>query len=279
MPEGDTIFRAARTLHRALTGRMVVRFESVFPALMRVHEDWPITGRTVVDVKARGKHLLMTFSGDLVLHTHMKMSGSWHIYRPGERWQRPARDMRIVVGTDAFVAVGFNVPVAELMTSRELARHHQIAALGPDPLDQSCQHDEVIRRMRTHHHEAIGDVLLNQRVLAGLGNVLKSETLFAAGIYPFARIDDLDDLTLGRLIDVARRLLEVNTAEGNYRAPQRHRRTTGRMNPAEPRWVYSRGGKPCRRCGALIESRKGGDDARVTYWCPRCQRASPVNCR
>ena len=134
MPEGDTIFRAARTLHRALAGSPVTRFESAFPALNRIDDDRPLAGRTIESVAARGKHLLMTFSGDLVLRTHMRMHGSWHIYRSGERWQRPARDMRIVVETARFVAVGFNVPVAEFLSGRELSRHPQLGALGPDLL-------------------------------------------------------------------------------------------------------------------------------------------------
>src|SRR5215216_988365 len=121
MPEGDTIFRAARTLHRALAGRDVVRFESVLPALTRVHEDTPVTGRRVESVAAAGKHVLMRFSGDLVLRTHMRMNGSWHIYRPGERWRRPRRDMRLVVATAEYEAVAFNVPVAEFLQGRALA--------------------------------------------------------------------------------------------------------------------------------------------------------------
>src|SRR5215212_9553540 len=120
MPEGDTILRAAQALHRTLAGRVVTRFESVYPALTRINEDHPIVGRTLESVTARGKHLLMAFSGDLVLRTHMRMNGSWHLYRTGARWQRPARDMRIIVGTDHAVAVGFNVPVAEFLTHREL---------------------------------------------------------------------------------------------------------------------------------------------------------------
>src|SRR6478736_2152729 len=134
MPEGDTIFRAARTLHRALAGQEVVRFESVLPALTRVHDDSPVTGRVVESVTAAGKHLLMRFSGGLLLRTHMRMNGSWHIYRPGERWQRPARDMRVLVATGDFVAVGFNVPVAEFLTARNLLRHKELQALGPDLL-------------------------------------------------------------------------------------------------------------------------------------------------
>src|SRR6266850_7631169 len=115
MPEGDTIFRAARTLHRVLAGKVVTRFESVFPAITRVADDHPIVGRTIESVTARGKHLLMTFSPDLVLHTHMRMNGSWHLYRPGERWQRPRCDMRLLVATRGFEAIGFNVPVAEFL--------------------------------------------------------------------------------------------------------------------------------------------------------------------
>src|SRR6185503_8652309 len=137
MPEGDTIFRTARTLHRALAGHVVTRFESVFPRLTRIHEDHPITGRTVQSVTSRGKHLLMAFSGDLTLHTHMRMNGSWHIYRAGERWQRPLRDMRIVVGTEQFVAVAFTVQVAELLSPRELERHPQLRQLGPDLTDST----------------------------------------------------------------------------------------------------------------------------------------------
>src|SRR5262245_38844078 len=126
MPEGDTIFRAARTLHRVFAGKTVTRFESVFPALTRVHSDHPVIGRTVVAVFARGKHLLVTFSGnagdpgDLVLRTHMRMNGSWHVYPVGVKWQKPAADMRVLFGTNEAVAVGFNVPVAEFLTARQL---------------------------------------------------------------------------------------------------------------------------------------------------------------
>src|SRR5947199_1336324 len=135
MPEGDTIFRAAATLHRVLAGHVVVRFESVLPALTRVDEDHPVAGRTIDSVSSRGKHLLITFSGDLILHTHMRMNGSWHLYRVGERWQRPRRDLRLLLATDAIVAVGFNVPVAELLSGRDLARHPELRAIGPDLLD------------------------------------------------------------------------------------------------------------------------------------------------
>src|SRR6476659_1400889 len=142
MPEGDTIFRAARTLHRALAGKVVTRFESAYPALTRVADDRPIVGRVIENVTARGKHLLLTVSGGLTLHTHMRMNGSWHIYRPGERWQRPARDMRIVIGTEDYVAVAFTVPVAEFHTSRSLTRDNELRLMGPDLLGPTFDLDE-----------------------------------------------------------------------------------------------------------------------------------------
>ena len=145
MPEGDTIYRAAATLHRALAGRSVVRFESVFPALTRVHDDHPLTAMTVERVESVGKHVLMHFSGGLVLRTHMRMNGSWHIYRPGERWQRSARDMRVLVATSEFEAVGFNIPVAEFITERDLAKHQVLARLGTRPARRA------IRSRRSGH--------------------------------------------------------------------------------------------------------------------------------
>src|SRR6188768_2560500 len=178
MPEGDTIFRAARTLHKALGGQQVTRFESVFPGVNRIADDHPIVGRTVESVVSRGKHVLMAFSGDLILHTHMRMNGSWHIYRPGERWQRPRNQMRVLVATTDYVAVGFDVPVAELLTSRELARHTDFQRIGPDLADSSFDRDEAARRIRARGADPIHEVLLEQRVMSGIGNVLKSEVLF-----------------------------------------------------------------------------------------------------
>ena len=186
MPEGDTIFRAARTLNSALAGEMIVAFESVLPALTRVHDDTPLTGRTIERVVAAGKHLLMHFSGGLVLRTHMRMNGSWHIYRAGERWQRSRGDMRIVIATRDFVAVAFNVPIAEMIPARDLARHRELRQLGPDLLGPEFDAGEALGRLRARPDAAIADALLNQRVLAGIGNVYKSEILFVCRINPFA---------------------------------------------------------------------------------------------
>ena len=271
MPEGDTIFRAARTLHRALAGRTVTEFESVYPALTRVDVDAPIVGRTVEEVTARGKHLLMQFSGDLLLHTHMRMSGSWHVYKPGERWRAPHSHMRIIVGTGAYVAVAFDVPVAEFLTREALARHEVLQSLGPDLADPAFDRDEVRRRMAAHGAEPLHEVLLNQRVLAGIGNELKSEVLFLTRLNPFARTDSLDEAHFTRLMDVSLRLMSMNIIESAVLGPVVGRRTTGSLDRRASVYVYGRAGKPCRRCGTAIKLSKAGLDARLTYWCPRCQ--------
>lgn len=272
MPEGDTIFRAAATRHRVLAGKVVTRFESAFPALTRIDDDHPIAGRTIESVTARGKHLLITFSGDLILHTHMRMNGSWHIYRPEDRWQRPARDMRILIATADAVAVGFNVPIAELLSGRDMARHRQLQALGPDLLGAAFDHDEALKRLREHPRDAIADALVNQRVLSGIGNVFKSEILFVARIDPFTPVADLTDAALNGILDISLTQLCTSAADRSRTLmPARGRRTTGSLHPSKGLWVYSRGGQPCRACETTIQATKTGVDARITYWCPRCQ--------
>jgi endonuclease-8 len=287
VPEGDTIHRAAATLNRALAGHRVVRFESVLPALTRVHVDHPLTAMTVDRVQSAGKHILMYFghgvpgqhgaashaNGGLVLRTHMRMSGSWHIYRPSERWRRNARDMRIVVATADFVAVGFNIPVAEFVKASDLARHAPIASLGPDALAETFDPADAVRRLRSRPEAVIADALLNQRLLAGLGNVLKCEVLFECGVDPFTNVADVSDGRLHAIAAAGRRLLQANVvgASQALRPDTLTRRTTGRDNPAERLWVYGRAGLPCRRCGTAIAIRKHGPDARLTYWCPSCQ--------
>lgn len=272
MPEGDTIFRAARTLHAALAGKTVTRFTSDYPALTRIDEDAPLAGRTVARVHARGKHLLMEFSDGLTLRTHMRMHGSWHIYRPGEAWQLPRRDARIVIETADFVAVGFNVPIAEFLDDRQRARQEDLRLIGPDLLGDTFDEQEALRRLRGRGAQPIEQALLNQRVVAGIGNVYKSEVLFLERVHPDTPVSAISDDTLLAILRTARKLLKVNVADATseivtYRGL---RRTTGRTDPAERLWVYGRGGQPCRRCGARIAYKKTGPDARGTYWCPAC---------
>jgi endonuclease VIII len=268
MPEGDTIFRAARTLHRALAGHVVTRFDTAYAPLARVHDDTPITGRTIDAVEAHGKHLVVLFSGNLALRTHMRMHGSWHIYRPGERWQRPPREMRIVVGTADFVAVAFNVPDAEFERGGDVGARDAIATLGPDLLDPAFDAAEAVRRLQARGTMTIAEALLDQRALAGIGNVFKSEVLFEGGVEPFAAVSTIAADRLAALVAIARRQLAANVAPSHG---GHGRRTTGRLAPSEGLWVYGRGGRPCRRCSTPISFAKQGIGARPTYWCPRCQ--------
>jgi endonuclease-8 len=275
MPEGDTIFRSARALHQALSGRQVTLFETAYAPLASVDDQTPLTGRTIEQVESRGKWLLIHFSGDLILATHMLMSGSWHIYRVGERWKRARSHMRIVLGTADFLAVAFNVPVARFHTARTLERFAGVAGLGPDLLGNSFAVDEASTRLLEHGREEVGNVLLNQRVMAGIGNVFKSEICFACGVNPFRRIESLRAQEVECLLATARRFLAANVADGSGDAIVTYtgaRRTTGSSNPAARLWVYRRAGSSCRRCGATILMRKQGLGARSTYWCPDCQR-------
>jgi endonuclease-8 len=319
MPEGDTIFRAARTLHRALAGGKVIRFETQYAHVARVHDDAPITGRSIEKIEARGKHLLMFFSaigtrdsadadrlvqphdrassaggresqpdspvarastrlrdleGPVVLRTHMLMSGSWHIYRTGEAWQRSPTTARVVLGTAAFVGVGFNVPIAELVPAGALDKDAAIAGLGPDVLSPDFDADEATTRLAGSVRPTVAEALLQQQAVAGIGNVYKSELLFLARLWPFQPPAQVTPAQWTRLLTDARVLLEANvldSADTGVITWRGMRRTTGRANPAQRLYVYGRHGRPCRRCGTPIRMRHHGEHNRSTYWCPRCQ--------
>ena len=276
MPEGDTIFRSARALQQALAGRVVTNFETAYAQLHQVHDQTPVTGRTIEKVESQGKWLLIHFSGDLILATHMLMSGSWHIYRAGEKWKRARSHMRVVLGTAEFVGVGFNVPIARFHTARSLERFAGVAGLGPDLLGEDFAKDQARERLLAQGNEEIGNVLLNQRVMSGIGNVFKSEICFACGVHPFRMVSSLRKPEVDCLLDTARRYLAANVAAGAGDGIVTYtglRRTTGKSNPAQRLWVYRRAGEECRRCGTKILTRKQGLGARSTFWCPECQKS------
>jgi len=277
VPEGDTIFRAASTLQRALAGQPVTEFSSVFPKLNRVEEDSGVVGRSVESAEARGKWLLMRFSGDLILLTHMLMNGSWHIYRPGERWKRRHDDMRIVIGTPKMMAVAFTIQVAEFHTAASLARRRVFNQLGPSLLAEEFDVASAAARLRLQPDAEVGTALLAQSVMAGIGNVYKSEVCFACGVNPFRWVSSLSVAETVCLMATARKFLQMNVTTSSGERIVTYtgmRRTTRRADPAEALWVYARRGDPCRKCGALVESRKQGMDARTTFWCPVCQPAA-----
>jgi endonuclease-8 len=276
MPEGDTIFRTARSIGRALIGKPVTVFRTTFPLLMRFNDDAPIAGQSVDRVEARGKWMLIHFSGGGILASHLLMNGRWHIYRHGERWQLPRFHMRIVIENDQYQAVGFRVPVAEMHTARSLERNTRIPRPNSDLLSEDFDAEAAAERLMARPQEAIADALLDQSVLAGVGNVFKSEICFVNGLHPFRAVGTLTREEATVTIASARRLLRANVLEDSgdmivtFRGQQR--RTTHASDPGESLWVYGRHGGPCRRCGEAIRRRIQGDDARVTFWCPRCQR-------
>jgi endonuclease-8 len=267
MPEGDTIFRTAVVLRRALVGGVVRRaVAQPGPGLVRVPDLSVLVGAGVASVEARGKHLLIGFSGGRWLRTHMRMRGSWHRYRPGEPWRLPVRRAVCVLETDAAVAVCFDAPVVELLTDAELARHAGLRSLGPDLLASEPDVEEAVRRLRERAAVPLGEALLDQRAAAGIGNAIKSEALFMERLDPWAPVRAFSDAQLRGALGRASALLAANTGGGR-------RVTTGSRSPGESLWVYRRTGRPCRRCGTLIRSRRQGEQARTTYWCPSCQQA------
>jgi endonuclease-8 len=275
VPEGDTIYRSARALGRALTGKTVTRFESGYAQLVQADDQLPFAGQTVTLVEARGKWLLMHFSAGSVLATHMLMTGSWHIYRPGERWQAPRRDLRVLLETEDFVAVGFRIPLAKIHTEASLARDLRIPPPAADLLRAEFAPAQALARLTEEGREELANALLNQRLLAGVGNVFKSEICFLLGLSPFALLGSLSETQLQAVVAMAQKLLAANVLEDSgdriVTFQGRRRRTTNASDPKENLWVYGRTGEPCRKCGEPIRRCLQGPDARSTYWCPRCQ--------
>lgn len=262
MPEGDTIWRAARALDAALAGRTLTGFSSSLPAVAATARRFGLVGRPVAGVEAKGKHLLVRFGGGTVLHTHQGMTGSWHLYRRGSRWRQAPDLARVVLEAGEIVAVCFRAPRVELLPAAEAARHEVLVRLGPDVMAEGFDAAEARARLRAAGDLPIGAALLDQSRVAGVGNVYKSEALFLCGLSPFTPASRLDDRALDRLVATARRQMRWNLDAVS-------RRTTHLA--AARHWVYRRSGQPCLRCGATIERRVQGDPPRSTYFCPRCQ--------
>src|SRR3954447_21494118 len=258
MPEGDTLRRTAAGLAPHLVGKTVTAARAPTGAAQVER----IVGATIESVEAAGKNLLIRFDNGLELRTHLRMNGSWHRYRPGERWQLPASRARLVIEVPGAVAVCFDAPVVELFDARAEAIHPTLARLGPDLLadDWDEVHEAEARRRLGDPARAsmtVSAALLDQRALAGIGNIWRNETLFHERVDPWTPVRDLDDATLDRLIHRARTLLRASV-----------RGVPGRM----PMNVYGRSGRPCRRCGTLVRSAPLATEIpRTTYWCPTCQ--------
>jgi endonuclease-8 len=265
MPEGDTVFRTAEVLRAALAGRRITAARAQpGPGLRRVPDLSRLVGARVSGVEARGKHLLIAFDNGLTLRSHLRMTGSWHRYRPGERWRRPAREASAILETAEAVAVAFSTPIVELLTDADLRRSRPLLELGPDLLSASFDLPEGVRRIRARGTEELGNALLDQRAVAGIGNVVKSEVAFLERLDPWAPVASFSDGELESALRAARRVLQANTRGGA-------RVTTGSVARGQGLWVYGRAGRLCRRCGTRVRSARQGELARLTYWCPRCQ--------
>ncbi|MEU2023336.1 DNA-formamidopyrimidine glycosylase family protein [Streptomyces sp. NPDC016469] len=270
MPEGDTVLQTAARLHHALAGQVLTSSDLRVPRFATAD----LTGRAVLDVTARGKHLLTRIEGGLTLHSHLRMDGAWRIYAPGERWRGgPAHQIRAVLGNAAHTAVGYRLPVLELMRTQD--EEQAVGHLGPDLLGPDWDADTALRNLLADPARPLGEALLDQRNLAGIGNIYKAELCFLARATPWLPIGELPARTAALLVSTAHQLLDANrdrpnrvtTAGGRSRtvasAAARARR------PSENLWVYGRTHRPCLRCGTPI--RAAEQDDRPAYWCPSCQ--------
>lgn len=269
MPEGDTLFRTAAGLRPYLVGRKVTAARTGGPG--PVPQIQRIVGREIVSVEALGKNLLVRFDNGLEIRTHLRMNGSWHRYRPGERWRRPTSRARLVIEVPGAVAVCFDAPVVELFEVRAESIHPSLSRLGPDLLSPGFDAAEAAGRLRAPERTgmSIAEALVDQRALAGIGNVYKNEVLWLERVSPFTSVADVDDETIGRLVATAHRLLNANV---NARSGPERVTTAGDRGAPGALYVYGRTGRPCRRCRTPISvARQGTDLPRSTYWCPTCQ--------
>jgi endonuclease-8 len=261
VPEGDTVWLAAKRMNAALGGRPLTRFDLRVPKLATAD----LTGETVTEVLARGKHLLTRFDRGVSLHTHFRMDGSWRLQRPGERWRGgPAHQVRAVLANTDWEAVGYRLHDIALVPTAEEDR--LVGHLGPDVLGPDWDAGEAARRLGADPQRPIGDALLDQRVLAGVGNLYKNEALFLVGVSPWTPAGRVD---LPKVVAATHRLMRANRDH-----PEQS--TTGSLRRGEQHWLYGRGGRPCRRCGTPIRVAEQSPDGRpeygrVTYWCPHCQ--------
>jgi endonuclease VIII len=264
VPEGDTIHRTAAALRSALIGKATTAFQAP-----RLEGIMPAPGSVIERVESRGKHLEIGWDDGCVLHTHMRMSGSWHLYRPGEHWRKSSKQMRVVIEVPGWQAVCFSAPVVETYRAGALTRHPVAGSLGPDLCKEDADLAECVARMARYcdRELTVAEALLDQRVACGVGNVYKSEVLWAGELDPFTPVGALDNEQRRKIIEIAATMLRANLD-----TPMR---VTSSGSP-EGLAVYGRFGKPCLRCSTPIEVRKHGEQARVTYWCPTCQLYLPL---
>lgn len=259
MPEGDTIYRAAAALRTALVGKTVSRFEAT-----RLTGPSPRPGAAIERVDSHGKHLEIAFDDGIVLHTHMRMTGSWHVYRPGQKWRKRRHLARVIIETDEWVAVAFSAPIVETYREFDRTRHPRAGGLGPDLCRPEADLHECAARLFHYDNPdaTIAEALLDQRVMSGVGNVYRCEVLWACGIHPWAKVSMVPQSTCLDLV-----LTSAHQLRANLHSPVR---VTAPDVPGGLA-VYGRNGQKCVRCGDIIRLTKMGEMARLLYWCPGCQ--------
>jgi endonuclease-8 len=260
MPEGDTVWQTARRLHIALAGKVLTRSDLRVPRYATAD----LTGRTVLDVTPRGKHLLTRIEGGLTLHSHLRMDGTWKVYANGRRWSGggPSHQIRAILGNTDDTAVGYRLPVLELLRTTD--EHRAVGHLGPDLLGPDWNPELALANLLADPARPLGEALLDQRNLAGIGNIYKSELCFLLGATPWLPVGALPADRVAKLPALAKRLLEANR-------DRPVRSTTGRRG--QDLFVYGRAPRPCLRCHSPIRAADQGDGSRErpTYWCPTCQ--------
>lgn len=263
MPEGHTIHRAARRLASVLTGNQLERVEVRGAHLTEARAAEHLRGATVTSVEARGKHLLIHTDTGWSVHSHLRMDGVWHLYRHGERWRKSRTRAWLVLGAGDWDAVEFDGPILTLQRTEDLAHDRSLTDLGPDILVEPFDDAHYVSRMRGSSELEIGEAVMRQQLVAGIGNIYKNESLFLAQIDPWRRVSDLRDEELVRIRETATRIMHDGVLDA---------RAITFKGPGRPgRWAYDRFGLPCRRCRTPIDRRKQGADQRSTYWCSTCQ--------
>lgn len=263
MPEGDTLHRTARTLRVVLENQRLVRVRSSVPAIAHAE----LSGHVVEAVSALGKNLLIRFDDGRVLHTHLRMRGAWHVYRPGERFFRPEHQARVILEVADALAVCFAAPTVRLLSPKEAETDGYLRGLGPDLIPDDFDEALAVRGLRELAEFPIGEAVMNQTALAGVGNIFKSETLFTCRMNPFSAVTHFTEDELHFLVQTARALLRRSVA-----ADGMQRVTTASVHGQY--WVYRRSGQPCRVCRSRIGMRYQGTQRRSTYYCPECQAVS-----
>jgi DNA-formamidopyrimidine glycosylase len=267
MPEGPQVARWIASL-QALVGEPLL--EVHLPKRWQ-HQIPELLGQTIVSARAHGKHMLLELSGGLTLHCHALLYGSWQVGAPGMELRKPERLVRVRLRTPGHEAVFYNGPIVELLTPAEATEHHALPKLGPDLLHERFDRDEAAHRAVAAGDREVGDVVLDQAVMAGIGNIYKSEGLFLAGIHPRRPASGLSRAEWDRLWDVLVPIMQAASLPGGrmIRLPPEHEVAGHR------KWVYRRRGKPCLRCGTPIEMIRQGQLQRMTFFCPRCQPLNP----